>query len=145
MLVYDHCMFSSSRLFRMLAYCSLVRWVSPRNLQCKWYWRRCRWKDSGFWKPKFTRAALLFLLIRYFKPLRFIVNIASELPERTLWPKPQFSIRGFFDVTWSKRTTVSEYLSCGGRLYCACINVAHVPGALLCVRLWMSIQATSKT
>ena len=32
------------------------------------------------WKPEFTGATLIFLLIRYFKPLQFIVDIASEQP-----------------------------------------------------------------
>ena len=60
------------------------------------------------------------LLTRYFNlPLQFVVNIAIESPDHTLWPKPQFSIRGFFNATWSKRTAM--WASCLAEEGCICL------------------------
>ena len=75
MLVYDHCMFSSSRFKIPYVSTSQFNEVSvPPEPSMEVILTKM---DSGFWKPKFTRATLLCRLIRYFKPLQFVVNIAS--------------------------------------------------------------------
>ena len=146
MLVYDHRMFSSSRLFRMLTYCSLMRCVFPRNLQCT----SDIDEDAGrrILEAQIYRSNTPF-------PIDPLLQTTAVRCEYSQWVARSHTLTKT-SIVYSKflwcylvktYCHVSEKLSCGGRLslYCACIHVAHVPGALLCVRLWVSSQATSKT